>query len=72
MQLSDANCKIETVKSMIFMRWFSVLKIYFQKKKAKAINYRGSRNFWNEEFRQQVLTDNSKTTQIILFLINRF
>ena len=57
---------------MIFMRWFSVLKIYFQKKKAKAINYRDSRNFWNEEFRQQVLTDISKTTQIILFLINRF
>ena len=57
---------------MIFMRWFSVLKIYFQKKKAKAINYRDSRNFWNEEFRQQVLTDILKTTQIILFLINRF
>lgn len=55
MQLSDANCKIETVKSMIFMRWFSVLKIYFQKKKARVFNYRDYGNFCNEEFRQQVL-----------------
>ena len=41
----------------------TVLKIYFQKRKAKVINYSDNRNFSNEEFRQQVLKDILKTTQ---------
>ena len=41
----------------------TVLKIYFQKREAKVINYRDYRNFSNEEFRQQVLKNISKPTQ---------
>ena len=41
----------------------TVLKIYFQKREAKVINYRDYRNFSNEEFRQQVLKDILKATQ---------
>ena len=41
----------------------TVLKIYFQKREAKVINYRDYQNFSNEEFRQQVLKDILKATQ---------
>ena len=41
----------------------TVLKIYFQKREAKVINYRDYRNFSNDEFRQEVLKDILKTTQ---------
>ena len=41
----------------------NVLKIYFQEREAKVINYRDYRNFPNEEFRQQVLQDILKATQ---------
>ena len=41
----------------------TVLKIYFQKREAKVINYTDYRNFSNEEFRQQVLNGILKTTQ---------
>ena len=41
----------------------TVLKIYFQKREAKVVNYRDYQNFSNEEFRQQVLMDILKTTQ---------
>ena len=44
----------------------TVLNIYFQKRKAKVINYRDYQNFSNEEFRQQVLKD------ILSFLMNPF
>ena len=41
----------------------TVLKIYFQEREAKVLNYRDYRNFLNEEFSQQVLKDILKTTQ---------
>ena len=47
----------------------TVLKIYFQEREAKVINYRDYRNFSNEEFRQQVLKDISKMA--ISFLMNQ-
>ena len=55
------SCTIETRLSIN-----TVLNIYFQKRKAKVINYRDYQNFSNEEFRQQVLKD------ILLFLMNPF
>ena len=42
----------------------TVLKIYLQKREAKVTNYRDYQNFSNEEFRQQVLKDILKATQI--------
>ena len=39
------------------------MKIDFQKREAKVIDYRDYRNFSNEEFRQQILKDFLKTTQ---------
>ena len=39
------------------------MKIYFQKREAKFINYRDYRNFSKEDFRQQVLKDILKATQ---------
>ena len=53
------SCTIETRLSIN-----TVLNIYFQKRKAKVINYRDYQNFLNEEFRQQVLKD------ILSFLMN--
>ena len=51
----------------------TVVKIYFRKKEAKAINYSDYRNFSNEKFRQQVLKDIIKTTQYgNIFLMNSF
>ena len=41
----------------------TVLKTNFPKRKEKVINYTNSRNFSSEEFRQQTLNNNSKTTQ---------
>ena len=41
----------------------NVLKIYFQEREAKIINYSDYWNFPNEEFRQQVLQDILKATQ---------
>ena len=42
---------------------FTVLKICFQKREAKVINYRDYRNFSNEECKQQFLKDILETTQ---------
>ena len=49
------SCRIETGLSDFHKMMVTVLKIYFQKREAKVINYRDYRNFSNEEFRQQVL-----------------
>ena len=57
------SCTIETGISDFHKMIVTVLKIYFQKREAKVINYRDYRNFSNEEFRQQVLKDILKTTQ---------
>ena len=57
------SCKIETGLSDFRKMIVTVLKIYFQEREAKVINYRDYRNFSNEEFRQQVLKDISKATQ---------
>ena len=54
----QSSCTIETRLSIN-----TVLNIYFQKRKAKVINYRDYQNFSNEEFRQQVLKDILKATQ---------
>ena len=42
----------------------TVLKIYFQKREVKVVNYRYYPNFSNEKFRQQVLKDILKATLI--------
>ena len=57
------SCTIETGISDFHKMIVTVLKIYFQKREAKVINYRDYRNFSNEEFKQQVLKDILKTTQ---------
>ena len=57
------SCTIETGLSDFHKMIVTVLKIYFQKREAKVINYRDYRNFSNEEFRQQVLKDILKATQ---------
>ena len=49
------SCTIETGLSDSRKIVPTVLKIYFQKKKARVFNYRDYGNFCNEEFRQQVL-----------------
>ena len=54
-------CTIETRLSIN-----TVLNIYFQKMKAKVINYRDYQNFLNEEFRRHGLKD------ILSFLMNPF
>ena len=41
----------------------TILKVYFQKREAKVINYRDYRNFSNEKFKRQVPKDILKTTQ---------
>ena len=56
------SCTIETGLSNCQMI-VTILKIYFQKREAKVINYRDYRNFSNEDFRQQVLKDILKATQ---------
>ena len=56
-------CIIETELSDYQKMIVTVLKIYFQKREAKVINYRDYRNFSNEEFRHQVLKDILKATQ---------
>ena len=53
---------LETGLSDFHKMVVTVLKIYFQKREAKVINYRDYRNFSNEEFRQQVLKDILKAT----------
>ena len=58
------SCTIETGLSDFHKMIVTVLKIYFQKREAKVINYRDYRNFSNEEFRQQVLKDILEATQI--------
>ena len=57
------SCTIETGLSDFHKMIVTVLKIYFQKREAKVINYRDYRNFSNEEFRQQVLKDILKASQ---------
>ena len=57
------SCAIETGLSDFHKMIATVLKICFQKREAKVINYRDCRNFSNEEFRPQVLKDILKTTQ---------
>ena len=57
------SCTNETGLSDFHKMIVTVLKIYFQKREAKVINYRDYRNFSNEEFRQQVLKDILKATQ---------
>ena len=57
------SCTIQTGLSDFHKMITTVLKICFQKREAKVINYRDYRNFSNEEFRQQVLKDILKTTQ---------
>ena len=57
------SCTIETGLSDFHKMIVTVLKIYFQKREAKVINYRDYRNFPNEAFRQHVLKDILKTTQ---------
>ena len=57
------SCTIETGLSNFHKMIVSVLKIYFQKREAKFINYRDYRNFSKEDFRQQVLKDILKATQ---------
>ena len=57
------SCTIETGLSDFHKMIVTVLKIYFQKREAKVINYRDYRNFSNEDFRQQVLKDILKATQ---------
>ena len=57
------SCTIETGLSDFHKMIVTVLKIYFQKREAKVINYRDYQNFSNEEFRQQVLKDILKATQ---------
>ena len=57
------SCTIETGLSDFHKMIVTALKIYFQKREAKVINYRDYRNFSNEEFRQQVLKDILKATQ---------
>ena len=57
------SCTIDTGLSDFHKMIATVLKIYFQKREAKVINYRDYRKFANEEFRQQVLKDILKTTQ---------
>ena len=57
------SCTIETGLSDFHKMIVTVLKIYFQEREAKAINYRDYRNFSNEEFRYQVLQDILKATQ---------
>ena len=56
-------CTIETGLFDLHKMIVTVLKIYFQKREAKVVNYRDYQNFSNEEFRQQVLMDILKTTQ---------
>ena len=69
MMLTNANRSfqnsgtIETGLSGFHKMIITVLKICFQKREAKIINYRDYRNFSSEEFRQQVLKDILKTTQ---------
>ena len=69
MMLTNANRSfqnsgtIETGLSDFHKMIITVLKICFQKREAKIINYRDYRNFSSEEFRQQVLRDILKTTQ---------
>ena len=58
------SCTNETGLSDFHKMIVTVLKIYFQKREAKVINYRDYRNFSNEEFRQQVLKDILEATQI--------
>ena len=57
------SCTIETGLSDFQKMIATVLKIYFQKREAKVINYRDHRNFSNEGFRKQVLMDILKATQ---------
>ena len=57
------SCTIETGLSDFHKMIVTVLKIYFQKREAKVINYRDYRNFSNEEFRQQILKEILKATQ---------
>ena len=69
LMLTNANrsfqnsCTIETGLFDFHKMIVTLLKIYFQKRKAKIINYRDYWNFSNEELRQQVLKDTVKTTQ---------
>ena len=49
------SCTTETGLSDSRKIVATVLKIYFQKKKARLFNYRDYGSFSNEEFRQQVL-----------------
>ena len=55
---------IETGLSDFHKMIVTVLKIYFQKREVKVVNYRYYPNFSNEKFRQQVLKDILKATQI--------
>ena len=57
------SCTIETGLSDFHEVIVTILKIYFQKREAKVINYIGYRNLANEEFRQQVLNDILRATQ---------
>ena len=56
-------CTIETGLSDFHKMIVSCLKIYFQKREAKVINYRDYWDFSNEEFRQLVLKDILKAFQ---------
>ena len=58
------SCTIETGLSNFHKMTVTALKIYFQKREAKVINYRDYRNFSNEEFRQKVLKGILEATQI--------
>ena len=62
-QIFQNSSTIETGLSDFHKMIVTILKIYFQKREAKVINYRDYRNFLNEEFRQQVQKDILKTTQ---------
>ena len=53
-QSCQNSCTIETGLSDFHEVIVTILKIYFQKREAKVINYIGYRNLANEEFRQQV------------------
>ena len=61
-QSFQISCAIETRLSDFHKMIVTVLKIYFQKREAKVINYRDCLKFSNEEFRQQVLKDILKST----------
>ena len=56
-------CTIKTGLPDFYKMVVTVLKIFFQKREAKVINYRDHRTLSNEEFRQQVVKNILQTTQ---------